>query len=120
MKGNLNTIESVNARNVVNGISAKWSLIKLHQHIQGRYSTLVAQIDYNEIAILGGDDAYKEVLIFNTESRSAEKVVTEASIEIFSGDNMCVMPRNGQVIAIDGGELIQFRKNETDIEVLQS
>ena len=49
-----NTIENLNAKNVINGGTTNWSLIELQTNVEPRSSTLVAQIDDNEIAILGG------------------------------------------------------------------
>ena len=64
-----NSIERINARNVVNGIPENWIHIKLQNDIQSRNYTLSAPIDENEIAILGGmdkkDDAIGEVLLYN-------------------------------------------------------
>ena len=52
----LNTIESLNAKNVINGVPESWLLIQLGSDIQPRRLTLASQIDENEIAILGGED----------------------------------------------------------------
>ena len=64
----LNSIEWINARKIVSGIPTNWNLILLNQDIKPRNEALVAQIDDNEIVILGGDGARGEVLLFNTSS----------------------------------------------------
>ena len=65
----VNSIERINATEVIDRISTKWALIELQSQIQPRYDTLACQIDDNEIAILGGYDGSNylgEVLLFNT------------------------------------------------------
>ena len=67
-------------------------------------------------------DQLGEVIIFNSQSNEAEKVVTSSTIEFASRFNNCMMSRKGEVIAIDKDDnrLIQFTKGDTDMRVLQS
>ena len=85
---------------------------------------LVAQIDDNEIAILGGvcrtRSLLGEVLLFNTQSNKAKKVVAESVIKFNSDFNNCMMARKGQVIGINEfNQLIEYTKGETDMRVIQ-
>ena len=121
----INTIEYINAKKVIDGSSTNWTLIEPQSDIQPRCDTFAAQIDDNEIVILGGgdrnNDLIGEVLLFNTESNQASKVVTESSIEFGSAYNNCDMTRKGQVVAIDkiNNRVIQFTKGDTDMRVIQ-
>ena len=50
----INTIEYINAKKVIDGSSTNWTLIEPQLDIQLRFNSLSAQIDDNEIVILGG------------------------------------------------------------------
>ena len=94
----------MNAKNFISRIATNWNLIELQANIQPRFNTLAAQIDDNEIVILGGvdrdDKDLGEVLLYNTQSNQAQKVVSQSSIKFWSGHNNCVMTRKGQILAI--------------------
>ena len=64
-----NTIEYLNATNVINGFYEEWNILQLHKDIQARTLALVSPVDVNEIVILGGrrrETNLGDVLIFNT------------------------------------------------------
>ena len=54
MSSTISSIEKINAKDVVNGNVAKWTLIELRQTIQIRLYALSSLIDDNEIVIIGG------------------------------------------------------------------
>ena len=70
----ITTIEKLNVSHFLNGNSADWNIFQL-PGIHHRCRTLAAPISDNEIAIIGGQGAAKEVLILNTHSSSFMKAV---------------------------------------------
>ena len=75
----INTIESLNARKLINGDQASWCAFNLTSgQITPRRLSLVAPIDRNEIAILGGnseDGNLGDVIVLNTQTKTAQTVV---------------------------------------------
>ena len=76
---NVNTIETLDARNLIDGVQVEWTLLHLASgEISPRGDVLVVPIGPHELAILGGDCddmMLSDAIILNTETNTAETEV---------------------------------------------
>ena len=109
---NLNTIEKINADNIINGLHTRWSNITLSSDMKPRAFTLASQIDDTSIAILGGSNGkiIGEVIIFYPEENWDWKTENSNSNKFLSSHNNCIMSEKGYVIGIDreNNRLIEY------------
>ena len=106
----INSIEAISETLLVSKVKACWQLIETPLNILApRSICLVAPINDNEIAILGGciNDFYSgDIVVFNTTTNQCMKAENSGIYKFGSGFNQCVQAGKNKVVALVVGEVV--------------
>ena len=124
----INSIEKLNLTDLAIG-KAVWKLIKPSQcEFSERMSSVVAAINSEEIAILGGvddDEVFKnDIFIFNTRSEKFSKSINSNPVEFIDDGNqtVCFTPNtlNSIVLKKEGiPVMIEFTKGANTMNMIE-
>ena len=99
----LNSIEMISESSLLANATTLWQLINVAENIlTPRIGPAVAPLNDTEIAILGGhDDNYRsDVIVFNTTTKTCQKVSAGGDYKFSAAGNQCVQAGINKVVAL--------------------
>ena len=102
-----------------------WQLINVDKNIlTKRYLPAVAPLNDTEIAILGGYGSLSDVIVFNTTTKTCQKVSAGRDYKFVAYGNQCVQAGINKVVALvtdeDGNKpaVISWTKGASAVTIL--
>ena len=119
-----NSIEMISESSLLANATTLWQLIDVAENIlTPRYNTAVAPLNDTEIAILGGSYRFSDVIVFNTTTKTCQKVSAGGDYKFYAAGNQCVQAGINKVVALvkdkdDKPAVISWTKGASAVTIL--